>query len=505
MRRGDETVRTAMAWVSQLADDVPLFLWVHLFDPHRDWNAPEPWSGRFDPYRSEIYFTDTQTAFLLEVLAARGRLNNAFVVLTSDHGEGLGEHEQTHGYFAYDSTLRIPLLFWAGPKTDVALRPGATVEGPVSLVDIAPTLREVVGLPARESNGKSLVAHFSGEAVPARDLPIESTAPAYAYGTAPIFGVATREGEVWFDLPRRERYDLRRDPDQLQNVYGPRDGFRADALFRRFPRDWPPSDDVLELDPATEAQLGALGYVFGTRPGPSAYPTPPVDPKDRIEVHEFITRGADLRNPERMLQDADALYREHGALPALALVRSDLLGSLGRTRDAFDALSEAAQANPDYAPLQRELGRRRQKRHAARREIDALRRRLAGAEQATLRWELAVRLQQLQEFEEAERLYRELIDRDHEVHAAGVNLVIILIATGRLEEAREHLAQLLAGEEFPPNLVCAAGRLLSLHLDRREEGRQVLRRCFHRGGELSEIDQALLAAPGDSDPKGHDP
>ena len=161
-RRADKTVDTALAWLARAPTERPLFLWVHLFDPHRPWDAPAPWRDRYDPYRAEIAFADAQTGRLLDHLAGLGRLRRSLVVITSDHGEGLGEHGETsHAYFAYDSTMRVPLLFWAGARTGISLAPGARIDGIVSLVDLAPTLRALSGLPERP-DGRSLARSAPG-------------------------------------------------------------------------------------------------------------------------------------------------------------------------------------------------------------------------------------------------------------------------------------------------------------------------------------------------------
>ena len=85
-RRSDQSVDAALAWLAAVPADRPVFLWVHLFAPHRPWRAPARFAERFDPYRAEIAFADAQTGRLLDALEAAGRLSHAIVVVTSDHG-----------------------------------------------------------------------------------------------------------------------------------------------------------------------------------------------------------------------------------------------------------------------------------------------------------------------------------------------------------------------------------------------------------------------------------
>jgi arylsulfatase A-like enzyme len=491
-RRGDKTVDAALAWLGSVPADRPIFLWVHLFDPHRMWEAPAPWSERYDPYGAEIAFTDAQTGRLLGHLGALGRLRHALVVITSDHGEGLGEHgERTHAYFAYDSTLRVPLLLWAGEKTGISLERGARVDGLVSLVDIAPTIRALCGLPDRPTDGRSLASQLSGAPLAERALPFESAAPAYAYATAPIFGVVTPEGEGWFDLPRRERYDLRRDPGQLENLYEREDDFAADALFARFPRDWPPTSDRLELDAASRERLASLGYVMGS---PADVPVDSdVDPKDRVAVHELVARDRNLRHPRRLLPEVRALHAEHGPIPSLVRFEIELLDWHGRSRDALELVREAASANLDHPEFQKEL----RVRTAMQKELEVNIRRVRQAlerdpDDAENRVALADLLVRNQEFEAAEVLYREILARDPDDHASAMNLANVLALHARDDEAIAQIRVLRSKPDYEVEYDCRSGDLLLFFLGRVEEGREALRACEARGGEINEARRAVL-------------
>ena len=95
-RRGDQ------AW----------FAWVHLYEPHFPYAPPEPFRSRFsrDPYHGEVAAVDAALGPLLQPILDAGDESDTLVVVTSDHGEALGDHgEATHGMFAYEATLRVPL------------------------------------------------------------------------------------------------------------------------------------------------------------------------------------------------------------------------------------------------------------------------------------------------------------------------------------------------------------------------------------------------------------
>ena len=122
-------------------------LWLHLYDPHSPYAPPEPHHTRQlgRPYEGEIAFADEQLGRLLAAIDARFPADGTVAIVTSDHGESLGEHgEATHAFSIYDATQRVPLLM-AGP----GLPSGAVVTaGLARLADVAPTVIELAGAAA---------------------------------------------------------------------------------------------------------------------------------------------------------------------------------------------------------------------------------------------------------------------------------------------------------------------------------------------------------------------
>ena len=157
------------------------------------------------------------------------RMERTVLVVTSDHGEGLGEHgEDTHGNFIYDSTMRVPLHVIWGDEVD-APWPAGPDDRPVSLVDIAPTLASIAGT-HMASDGVDLTG-----AVPERALAMETMMPALNYGIAPLYGVV-EGGQVWISAPRPERYELDSDPAQQDNHFTPDDASTLAKHIGQF--DW---------------------------------------------------------------------------------------------------------------------------------------------------------------------------------------------------------------------------------------------------------------------------
>jgi arylsulfatase A-like enzyme len=121
-RRAGEVVDAALRWMS--GGTQPFFAWVHLYDAHTPYDAPAPFRARFaaSPYDGEIAYVDSAVAKLVAALEQSGQLDRTLVVVVADHGEGLGDHgERTHGLFAYDATLHVPLIIWC--RCPAARRP----------------------------------------------------------------------------------------------------------------------------------------------------------------------------------------------------------------------------------------------------------------------------------------------------------------------------------------------------------------------------------------------
>ena len=270
-----DRVERALAWVDT-AHEAPFFLWVHFMEPHAPHVAPPGSAADVEPYDAELTAADAALGALLAGLEARGRGRPLIVVVAGDHGEGLGDHVETeHGVFVYDDTLHVPLVLRASGRFDG----GRVVATPVTLADLAPTLRALCGLPSIESDGVSLLALPA-----ARDLFAQSLYPKVAFGWAPLFALQ-RGSFVYIDAPRPELYDLASDPRERRNVLAAQPTTArtlAAALSAR--RDELASGRLTGLQPAAHdverAQLAALGYASATGSVPTVGPDPKVMIRD---------------------------------------------------------------------------------------------------------------------------------------------------------------------------------------------------------------------------------
>jgi arylsulfatase A-like enzyme len=279
-RRGDDVMKEALQWLEGVGRS-RFFLWVHLYDAHRPYDPPEPFRSRYaDPYIGEIAFADAQIGRLLEALDAHRLRDRTIVVVAGDHGESLGEHgERDHGIFVYESVLRVPLIVRAP-----AVRP-ARIGTVVRLTDVFPTVLDLLGLPLPAVDGQSLLKVMNGSER-AEDLEAyaESLYP-QRFGWSPLRAI--REGRFkLIDAPRRELYDLERDPFEERNLYDERRAL-GDAMAQRVAMlAGGTASSLANRRPAASAEvqqrLSALGYVGSGPSQPGAAHQPLPDPKDCI-------------------------------------------------------------------------------------------------------------------------------------------------------------------------------------------------------------------------------
>lgn len=306
-RRGMEVVEHAESWFDKHRTG-PHFVWVHLYDPHDPYEPPAPFSEKYKDhlYDGEIAYADSAVAQWIAYLKKAGVYDNAIIIVTGDHGEGLGEHgEETHGLFLYDSTLHIPLLL----KSVGGANRGTVIDSLVRTTDILPTILAVTGVSApAELNGESLLPLLDkstggAESSPApnRTLFGETDYP-LRWGWASLRALRTDDTKL-IKAPRPELYDLQADPKELKNVYSA-NGSKAQSMQAEMAK-WkakfpPPANGGMTTE---------------------ALP----DPKDKIEVQNLL----------------------HNAM---------LAGDDNRQNDARQFLEKALKLDPNSPTTLRQLG-----------------------------------------------------------------------------------------------------------------------------------------------------
>ena len=228
-RPASEVVSKAIEWLDQDRAQ-PFLAWVHMYEPHAPYDAPESVRTRFPPtmvgaYDAEVATADAQIGRLLEHLRAAGRLDNTIVIALGDHGESLGEHdEEQHGFFVYDVTTRIPLIIAGaglGPRV---------VRDQVRIVDVMPTILDLLRVDApKVVQGASLLPLTRGSRL---DLVAvsETWYPRHHYGWSELTSIRD-ERYHFIAAPRRELYDTQTDPGETHNI-AEANPARADAQER---------------------------------------------------------------------------------------------------------------------------------------------------------------------------------------------------------------------------------------------------------------------------------
>ncbi len=448
-RRAEDVVRPAGAWISRQSSVVsqPWFAWVHLYDPHEPYRAPEPYASQHEPYDAEIAYTDAMVGRLLADLRAAGQLDRTLVIVAADHGESLGGHgERTHGVFVYDATMRVPLII-RGSGARIQGSGGTAVDSLVRLIDLAPTALDLLGVAApREFEGSSLAAAAD------RTAYVEAMDANLTRNWAPLTGVATRDYKL-IDLPIPEVYDLRADPHETANLYA-RDAARArtlESLLRGQTAAFEARGSAAEkttLGADARQRLQALGYVASSGvPGTRTF-TDADDPKTLIGPAEALNRALGSFNAGARgdgMAAVAAIIRAHpgfatasgihasmqratGDLPGAIATLEDLvrrniadqsvmvvlagyLQELGALDRSAALLHAVIAAHPDYAEAHNSLGvvRSRQGRHA-----------------------------------EARAAYRKVLELDPTSAEAFANLGADEFAAGELDAARGDLGRALS-------------------------------------------------------------
>lgn len=456
----EDTADKTLAWLEATeGDDRPFFLWVHFFDPHADYDPPPVFASRFpdDPYQAEVVYADAELGRVIDALERRGLLASTVAVFLADHGESLGEHgEQTHGVFLYDATTLVPMLL-AGPGVE----PGHRVTTPVRSVDVMPTVLDLVGAPVPPGlDGISLVPVMSGTARAPRAY-MEAMMPRLNYGWSELRALRFATAKAIL-APRREYYDLVRDPGELDNLVDSpaTDAAPIEAAMDEL-EDLRLSDPFtfggqqeLSVDGDTLSALAALGY---TRDQAETTRAGLADPKDRIAEYEALSRANNLIDDGR-LDEAKAelasLILEHPtniqALLSLAYVHTEL----GEPAAARATLEQILTSDPTHPEALRLLARSLADSGDIGRAEEMLTAALAAHPVSLdLTTELCRLFETTDRISEARACWVEALEIDDSDTGAMVGLARCLDRLGDPDDAHKRLAQAIRVSPHDPVVV----------------------------------------------------
>ena len=347
----------ALAWLETQSG--PWFVWVHLFDPHQPYRPPEPFLSRFanDRYSGEVAYVDQSLGRLFARLRAKGLETRTLTILTGDHGESLGEHgETTHGYFAYNATLRVPLLV-----SFPGIKPGE-VAANVCHIDIFPTICEILGFEQPASlQGLSLLPLMRGGSLPEREIYFEALTAYCNRGWAPLQGYIA--GPMKFiESPIPELYDLRTDFLELKNLAPESDLRPYRSRFQEFFAGLGSGgrgSARRSLDMETREKLRSLGYLASPQVRPGATFSAKDDLKTLLPYHTKWMRATAARQAGR-IDEGITLLREIVAerqdFDLAYTCLADYLKEVNKRAEALGVLREALERNPSSVRINSAYG-----------------------------------------------------------------------------------------------------------------------------------------------------
>ncbi len=362
-RRGDEVLRHALEWLKRNSHK-PFFTWIHFYDPHHPYDPPEPFHSRYRDrlYDGEIAYVDTVFGKLMNFLETAGLREKTIVVVTSDHGEALGEHDESyHGYYVYDSTLRVPLIVsLPGTKNQAK-----EVNLPVSLLDVAPTILQIAGIPRpAQMQGRGLLASILGK--PQNPAPIysESLFANLHFGWGGLHSLHL--GRYKLILSKRsELFDVEIDPGEKNNLIAekraivPELTHRLEEIAKTYTRNLP-QKNAPKLSEEALNKLRALGYIGAPSQASASVAEDLPDPKERIHLYNLYLKGAALQGKGRLTEAAATYEKILAADPTPTIVHHQL-GSvylkMGNYPKAVESFQAALKLNPNADASLLALGR----------------------------------------------------------------------------------------------------------------------------------------------------
>ncbi|HYM60267.1 MAG TPA: sulfatase-like hydrolase/transferase [Thermoanaerobaculia bacterium] len=331
-RSGFATEEIAEKWIDAHKTS-PLFFFFHIYEPHVPYDPPEPYRSRYtNRYDGEIATADAVIGRLFDHLRSQGLYDDALIIVTSDHGEGLGDHgEEQHSILLYREAIQVPLML----KLPGAKLAGTAVDAPAELIDILPTVTSLLGFEQHGAGGGISLVSLINSKAPWRSVYSESEYPRLHFGWSGLRSVVDGHMQLIESAAQNELYDLTVDKAEKTDIATSRR--RELAALREALARFPAAEAAPSaVTPEESAKLAALGYVGSVRARGAAT----VNPRDRVAIVEKI-REAMQAPPDRAVASMQSLTAEHPDMVEVWIQLGDLSTSLGRYPEAIEAYKGA--------------------------------------------------------------------------------------------------------------------------------------------------------------------
>ncbi|MEW5801908.1 MAG: sulfatase-like hydrolase/transferase [bacterium] len=505
--KGDKVLDLAKEWLVNHQGE-KFFLWLHFYDPHDPYDPPEPQRSLFSKggpralYDGEIAYTDACLGQFIGKMDELNLRDNTLLVLTADHGEGLGEHgEKTHGIFIYDSTLQVPLII-SNPGLHAENQSGSQSQisqlSPdflVRTIDILPTTLGLLGLVKQgESYGQGvnllpwlLAEQERRTAEPDLKLYAESLYTKLNFDWSALKGIRSRDWK-YIQAPTAELYRVSSDPGETENILltepkgpdiaGSRERWEKylqeeESGFASFRLAGSASGAQVVNDREIRQRLESLGYLCAPRKEKPVREEKsagaqdsrnPLDPKDMVEVLDSLDQGQTLY-AEGKLESAARQFEAILELDPGNIFIHYLLGDVysrqGDFRTALSHYQAVLQEQEDYLEVQNKIG--------------------------------SV-YDHLEEYEKAIEHFQKAATLYPDQPRAYINFGIIYIKTNRLDEAQKNLLKALDlsrddDQEKAVSLRCLGDTCLRMNngTDSEEKARQYYQQALKLKPDMIEV------------------
>ncbi len=350
-RDGEASLRIAERWIESIGT-ARFFLFLHLDGPRSPRTVPERFA-KYSAYDAQVAYADEVVGQLVAFLKKRGLYSGGVIVLTSYHGDSLGDHgEQGHGLFVYERAIRAALIVKL-PRRDGG---GRHSDALVQHIDITPTILDLVGAPRPSGlGGRSLrnVLDSPTATLPNRKVYAESLAGRYRFGWSEVQSL-TDNRYRFIKSARPELYDLLQDPKERVNLVEVETEAQAAAAMRAALDKLTANSPFPAPAPVAEPERGrlaAMGYVTGL---PVAGPEVPGDQlpdvKDRAAVYDKYWQASGLAAggnvPGAVAKYQEVVFDDPSMAVAWDRLTTLLLES-GRFKEAGEALTSLLRLYPE--------------------------------------------------------------------------------------------------------------------------------------------------------------